>query len=1038
MRKKTLSIVAALFMCACGAWGQTWDAAGLKTSSPMANGDFVKGTVFYTIQGKAGSGYLRSDVLNNNSLNSRAEATDGDAGRWAVIGNTTDGFQIVNKATKTAISMSKDFTITNENNTTYPTASSLTADFTSANTRFDITTHVKEDGYWVITAHGDNSYFWNDLTSNNQPSLGYWYTADNRGYKGWYLNDQGDDGASFKFTEVEEYNPDTTTPTTDLDEAKAAFEAYLEETFYPLMEELEELDTESEEYKALKPQILAIYTLFGTYNDEEDPTDVAGYTDLLNSFKAVVKDYNDAKSGQQPEMSDAEKAFETAYAQLKAFFDKYVVSVDEETGEFTYTIDNPSEELIDLLYVANYDLYMYGVDGPEHPTTNEDFEKFAQNLIEVVDDIEEAVQDMGGAAETDLDKAKAAYDAAVAEYMALIEQYGSLANTSAEAHEIIETLSTSIKWVVDKDATAEEYNTVANSIKTGVEAAAEALEEIAGSTPTVAHFPEAGTYYVTFTGQATDGRKNSLYNDLTQADGFTLQSDAPTTVTNNYVWRVVADGSKMTLVNGQGSTMKLCSGQNPVITELGYEAHNNAYYLLTSAQGITNNHNCLNVSDGGYKNAAGTPAVTTWSTNAGPDAGDNHWAVTEVAASSVYNVVVEGNEEGYAILGSEYAGNNGFFLSSDVANNVSAKDVDHFSYTVNIEEETKTIKVTYTATEDPIKVTYKVYVDNDIVSGFEKMEYVGDAISFNTVIPEYVEVTADIPETVPTEGIVEIHTSYKEGALPFDVNGNYNLALNRTPNLNIYVDAEGGIHTQNVASTEETEDNYVWTIGGDWYNGFTLKSKAAEKYVSFGSANPTNKYQATLVEGTGEGATFDLVQAGGNNYFKIHGTTTDAYISNNGGVGTTFLTNWNSAGNIGDAGAQFIFTKVEDAPEVDPELAAALAEFYTVTGEWIESLTTKYGHVSPTESAANYALINLTGIQYGYAYINVPKNQEEIDAAYAAIKAAIKEFYESCTIEQLSKVIGQENTTLEDIENIKKGILRTIDVDELYKTGVTE
>lgn len=729
----------------------------------------------------------------------------------------------------------------------------------------------------------------------------------------------------------------------DLLAAQKALDDYMQNVVLPLMEEIQELDENSDEYKALETEIAALSEAFGDYLSTPNPTDVEGCTALLESFKVLVKDYEEVKSQLEPD------------------------------------------------------------------------------------------------AETDLDKAKAAYEAAVDEYLALIEQYGPLANTSTEAHDIIETLNTSIKWVVDKDATADDYNTATNSIKTGVEAAAEALEEIAGSTPTVAHFPEAGEYYVTFTGQAS-GRKNHLYNDLTQADGYTLQSDAPETVTNNYVWRVVADGSKMTLVNGQGSTMKLCSGSDPVIDELGYEAHNNAYYLFVTAQNLHGkDDNCLNVSDGGYKNAAGTPAVTTWTTKttAGANAGDNHWAVTEVGASSVYNVVVEGNDEGYAILGNEYAANNGFFLTTSTEG-VEAKEISHYSYTVDVEEETKTIKVTYTATEDPINVTYKVFVGEELVCGYEKTEYVGDAISFNTVIPEYVEVTADIPETVPTEGIVEIHTSYKEGALPFDVNGNYNLALNRTPNLNIFVDANNGIHTEAVASTEETEDNYVWTIGGDWYNGFTLKSVAADKYVSFGTANPAkDNTHATLVESAdGEGATFDLVTKDGMNYFKLHGTTNNAYISNCGGTKTTYLTNWNNAGNIGDAGAQFIFTKVESTPEVD-ELAEALDFFYESAEATLQYLRTNYG-AAVAGLKAEDAIEELNALIVGLKTFKKPTTMEEIEEAFDAVSDAALKFYDSCTITVLSRVISEakegeetEPTTLEKVKEIEDAILAKYGISAL-------
>ena len=893
MRKKTLSIVAALFMCACGAWAQVTTITDGATYRVRCNAKSDKADFtnrywsptttpvlleeaglfkFVAVTGKDGAYTIQSLSNNNQWLTYTLAGSYNNQRNWLTFGETAGEFK---------------------------------AEY--------VTGSGGAEGVNGFTIAPANSTGWASKNLN-------WYEGVDQNYDntlGLWKDKETDKGSIWTLELVEDtQNPGGETGDAALEAAKAEFEKYMDEVVAPIFAEMYEIPQElyTDEFSAVCEELFEkVYEYYDYEKEEYIPlASVAAYETAKQELSALIANYEKTKPNVPGEASDAQKAFDAALAQLQALFDKYVEDLDADEN-LIYKDDNISYNLKGKLVEAYQVLWGYSKGSFGYPTTDEGFVSCLVFVQESLDNLTAAIENEP-------------------------------------------------------------------------------------TTPDVAHFPEAGTYYVTFTGQATDGRKNSLYNDLTQADGFTLQSDKPEVVTNNYVWRVVSDGQgKMTLRNGQGSTMKLCSGQNPVITELGYEAHNNAYYLLTSAQGITKNHNCLNVSDGGYKNAAGTPAVTTWSTNAGPDAGDNHWAVTEVAASSVYNVVVEGNEEGYAILGSEYAGNNGFFLSSDVAN-VAAKKIAHYTASVSIEETSKTIKVNYTLDEEPVTVTYKVYVDNDVVCGFEKMEYVGDAPSFNAEIPAYVN--AVIPEVIPENAIVEIHTSYKEGALPFDVNGNYNLALNRTPNLNIYVDAEGGIHTQNVASTEETEDNYVWTIGGDWYNGFTLKSKAAEKYVSFGSANPTNKYKATLVEGTGEGATFDLVQAGGNNYFKIHGTTTDAYISNNGGVGTTFLTNWNDAGNIGDAGAQFIFTKVEDAPEVDPAIAEAKAALDEYLENVVAPLLAEYEELEDEqitdELAAAYEELLETAMSYEEGLVTLT-TADDYKAALATLTTLVADYNDAKT-----------------------------------------
>lgn len=226
-------------------------------------------------------------------------------------------------------------------------------------------------------------------------------------------------------------------------------------------------------------------------------------------------------------------------------------------------------------------------------------------------------------------------------------------------------------------------------------------------TPPTDAFPAAGTYYVTFTGQAS-GRNNCLYNDLTQADGYTLQSASqPNPLTNAYIWKAECDGTNMTIVNGQGSTMKLKNNTgDKEFNVLYYVAHSGNYYLkpvLTEGTLSNNGHDCLNVSNGSYANAAGTPCLTSWSTTAGPDAGDNLWAVGVVDATELteYTVTVTGAEGGYVIFGEQKAANGGFFLVSEAIaeSALTAAAVRGFDATVTVSG--TTITVEYTASSDP-------------------------------------------------------------------------------------------------------------------------------------------------------------------------------------------------------------------------------------------------------------------------------------------------------------------------------------------------
>lgn len=241
------------------------------------------------------------------------------------------------------------------------------------------------------------------------------------------------------------------------------------------------------------------------------------------------------------------------------------------------------------------------------------------------------------------------------------------------------------------------------------------VEELSIETPSTeinfTTFPAttAGTYYVTFTGQATD-RPKYLYNDLTQSDGFTLQSNT-SGATNNYIWKIVSNGEGQitSLLNGQGSTMKIKSGANkdktPVLNSLNYVQHNlngNVCYYLKPVAGtdITSGHDCLNQSKSGWVNANNTNVLTTWeSSQQSGNAPDNHWAIQSVDMTGIteYTVQVTGASNGYAIYSGQNAADGGFFLVNGEIAGVQAADIPGLNGSVTIDGHT--VKVTYT---DPL------------------------------------------------------------------------------------------------------------------------------------------------------------------------------------------------------------------------------------------------------------------------------------------------------------------------------------------------
>ena len=231
-------------------------------------------------------------------------------------------------------------------------------------------------------------------------------------------------------------------------------------------------------------------------------------------------------------------------------------------------------------------------------------------------------------------------------------------------------------------------------------------------------------------------------------------------------------------------------------------------------------------------------------------------------------------------------------------------------------------------------------------------------------IPDYVEYTITPALAAATANATyTINSSYKENALPFTIGQNkyYTIKQNRNPNLNIYVE---GSEIKTVASSATPDSYYAWEFGGDWLNGFTLKNKGAAKYVSFGTDNPGDKTKATLVDAPQAGAYFDFAANGDYSFLKVHGSA-NAYVSNNGGTGTNYLTNWNTGNPYNDGGSQLIIAEIE--------FGAEKTYTYTVTdvngAAYKGSFTTDSANPAPS----------FTGVD-GYTLTDVTVNGDEITA----------------------------------------------------------
>lgn len=181
---------------------------------------------------------------------------------------------------------------------------------------------------------------------------------------------------------------------------------------------------------------------------------------------------------------------------------------------------------------------------------------------------------------------------------------------------------------------------------------------------------------------------------------------AETAETNNYIWYVTnTGGSKISIVNGQGTGIKLEDGNN------GSYKYKGPYKELTPVDANSTYPASIYFSEGLYTpNTSGEhsdnhqygsyTAAAYW---AAPNEATTKWNFESVSVEDkgVYTVTVTGSADGYVTrtATSEHAFNGGFFIAES-GSTISAEDltagaVEGFTSNVSVDASTKTITVTY-------------------------------------------------------------------------------------------------------------------------------------------------------------------------------------------------------------------------------------------------------------------------------------------------------------------------------------------------------
>lgn len=231
--------------------------------------------------------------------------------------------------------------------------------------------------------------------------------------------------------------------------------------------------------------------------------------------------------------------------------------------------------------------------------------------------------------------------------------------------------------------------------------------------------------YCNVSSAATDrnGKLHSDYNYINSKHSFLA---ATTESTNNFIWKIEpadATGLKFNLTSGQGFPLMLKDNSTPSLT-FNTRTSTGAIYFTEAVNASKDLY-----ADGDRKQTK--KALTTWTGY--PNAADNQWVFTKIdgienEVGYVYSVNITKSVESLNISNaritktatSELAFNGGFFYctTAPTANDFTAIDVENATSNIVVDENAKTITVTYSEVQEYI-------TDADITAARELLALAG-------------------------------------------------------------------------------------------------------------------------------------------------------------------------------------------------------------------------------------------------------------------------------------------------------------------------
>lgn len=237
--------------------------------------------------------------------------------------------------------------------------------------------------------------------------------------------------------------------------------------------------------------------------------------------------------------------------------------------------------------------------------------------------------------------------------------------------------------------------------------------------------------------------------------------------------------------------------------------------------------------------------------------GKNYWNVSNAETDKATWIVRSISDGKYSLSKStninEYLGSDDTNLGTKIYNNVN---------------NTKQIAWEFLPAH---KVTYTIYdnADHDNALGSITLtEVEGEAPTIANYLPT-VATLSDLPATITDQTAIDIYAT-----IPFATDGTW-YTVRQTASYSQYwfTENEGTqLKTQNgnvsytaVTFTGTSEDNkYMFSFEGDWFNGFKIKAKAADKYVGQPGESTANNAVVNLSD---EGCLYTLEKKNSTEYY---------------------------------------------------------------------------------------------------------------------------------------------------------------------------